>query len=134
MIFRRFLKSWSASKTNSELQPLWPGKTEGCDHPSNFIADTAVNLKEEEEVENCSNCHRNQREDDVVERYEQFVDKDKESHDCRRENDVEYWLFLDFDRDVALEEVSDEDSIHAVADKGGNGCAVDSQERDEDAV
>ena len=43
-------------------------------------------------------------------------------------------LFLDFDRDVALEEVSDQDSVYAVADERCDGCAVDSKERDEDAV
>ena len=63
--------------------------------------------EEEEEVDSCPNHNRNQREDDVVKRDELFVDEDKEPHDCRRENDVEDWLFLDFDRDVALEEVSD---------------------------
>ena len=82
MIFRRFLKSWSASKTNSELQPLWPGKTKGCHHSGDFVTDSAVNLEEEEEVDDCTNDDRNQREDDVVKRDELFVDEDKESHDC----------------------------------------------------
>ena len=106
MKFLRYLKSWSASKTNSELQPLWPGETKGCHHSGDFIADTSIDFEEEEEVDSCPNHNRNQCEDDVVERDKQFVDKDKESHDCRGENDVEDRLFLDFDRDVALEEVS----------------------------
>ena len=88
MIFSRFLKSWSASKTNSELQPLRPGKTEGCDHSGDFISDSTVNLEEEEEVDDSSCTHRNECQDNIVERDEEFVDEDKKSHDCCRDNDV----------------------------------------------
>jgi len=100
---------WEArrDKRCGRSEPFRPWETEGCDHSSDFIVDTSIDFEEEEEVDSCPNHNRNQGEDDVVERYEQFVDKDKESHDCRGENDVEDRLFLDFDRYVALEEVSD---------------------------
>lgn len=59
---------WEArmDKRCGRSEPLWPGYAEGFDHSCDFIANAAVNLKEEEEINDCSDCHRNQGENNVV--------------------------------------------------------------------
>ena len=46
-------------------EPLWPGETKGCHHSGDFVTDSAVNLEEEEEVDDGTNDDRNHREDDM---------------------------------------------------------------------
>ena len=64
-------------------------------------------FEEEEEVDDSTDTYRNECQDYIVERDEEFVDEDKEPHDCCCNDDVEDWTLFDFDSDVTLKEVSD---------------------------
>ena len=70
------------------LEPLRPRQAQCGYHASNFVADSSIDFEEEEEVDDSTDTYRNECQDYVVERDEEFVDEDKKSHDCCRDNDV----------------------------------------------